>query len=170
MNHSRLFKYVTSTSKNLPLPEGFKLTVFGYQGKFNYNYIITVQLQDHVPYMRIMQKITQTQLVLSTHFLFSIFCPPKVLIHLRWLNSLEIKCLLTRRCFRMKYRIMGLPRCTLGGVRTARQCRRCKRCVFNPWARKIPLSKNGNPIQCSCLENSMGAQQATVYGATESQT
>ena len=31
---------------------------------------------------------------------------------------------------------------------------------------------NGNPLQCSCLENPVdrGASQATVYGVTKSQT
>ena len=51
MNHSGLFKSITSTIKNLPLSEGFKLTAFSYYSKFNYNYIITVQLQDHVSYV-----------------------------------------------------------------------------------------------------------------------
>ena len=41
-----------------------------------------------------------------------------------------------------------------------------KRHRFSPWVRKIPGVGNGNPLQYSCLENSMhgGAWQATVYG------
>ena len=33
---------------------------------------------------------------------------------------------------------------------------------FDPWVRKFPGEGNGNPLQCSCLENSMdrGALQA----------
>ena len=44
---------------------------------------------------------------------------------------------------------------------------------FNPWVRKIPWSRNGNPLQCSCLGNPMdrGAWQAIAYGiAKESDT
>ena len=35
-----------------------------------------------------------------------------------------------------------------------------------------PLEKNGNPLQYSCLENSMdkGAWRATVHGVAKSQT
>ena len=42
---------------------------------------------------------------------------------------------------------------------------------FNPWAEKIPWRGNGNPLQRSCLENSMdrGACWATVYGVAKSQ-
>ena len=41
-----------------------------------------------------------------------------------------------------------------------------------PGLGKSPGVGNGNPIQYSCLENSMdrGAWQATVLGATKSQT
>ena len=60
---------------------------------------------------------------------------------------------------------MGLPR-WLGGKESTCQCRRCKRCGLDPWVRKIPGVGNGNPPQCSCLENSMdrGTWQSTVYG------
>ena len=36
----------------------------------------------------------------------------------------------------------------------------------------IPGEGNGNPLQCSCLENPMdrGAWQATVHGVANSQT
>ena len=41
-----------------------------------------------------------------------------------------------------------------------------------PGSRRSPGERNGNPIQCSCLENSMdsGAWQATVHGVTKSWT
>ena len=44
-----------------------------------------------------------------------------------------------------------------------------KRCGFDPWVRKMPGVRNGNPLQYSCLENSMdgGACWATVYGVTK---
>ena len=43
---------------------------------------------------------------------------------------------------------------------------------FDPWIGKIPVEGNGNPLQYSCLENSMdgGAWWATVRGITKSQT
>ena len=42
---------------------------------------------------------------------------------------------------------------------------------FDAWVRKISW-RNGNPLQYSCLENSMdrGAWQATVHGMAESDT
>ena len=51
----------------------------------------------------------------------------------------------------------------LSGKESACQCRRL---VFNPWVGKIPGGEgNGNPLQHSCLENSMDrAWQATVHG------
>ena len=49
---------------------------------------------------------------------------------------------------------------------------RCKRRRFDPWVRKIPLSRKWQSLQYSCLENSMnrGAWQATVHGVEKSQT
>ena len=44
-----------------------------------------------------------------------------------------------------------------------------KRCGFDPWVRKMPGVRNGNPLQYSCLENSMdgGACWATCLAVTE---
>ena len=41
-----------------------------------------------------------------------------------------------------------------------------------PGLGRSPVEENGNPLQNSCLENSMerGARQATVHGITKSQT
>ena len=41
-----------------------------------------------------------------------------------------------------------------------------------PGSGRSPGEGNGNPFQCSCLENSMdgGAWQATVHGVTKNQT
>ena len=41
---------------------------------------------------------------------------------------------------------------------------------FYPWVRKIPWRRNWNPLQYSCLENSLdrGAWWAIVYGVSES--
>ena len=52
------------------------------------------------------------------------------------------------------------------------QCRRHKRCGFNPWIRKTPWMRNGNPLQYSCLENPMdrGAWQATAHRVAKSWT
>ena len=50
------------------------------------------------------------------------------------------------------------------------QSRRHRRQGFDPWTGKIPWRRNGNPLQCSCLENPMdrGAWRATVFGVAES--
>jgi len=47
-----------------------------------------------------------------------------------------------------------------------------RRTGFDPWVRKIPREGNGNPLQYSCLENTMdgGAWQATVHGVPKSLT
>ena len=52
------------------------------------------------------------------------------------------------------------------------KCRRCKRRGLNPWVRKLPGVGNGDPLQYSCLENSMdrGAEQGPVHEVTKSQT
>ena len=62
----------------------------------------------------------------------------------------------------------GFPGGT-SGKEPACQCRRHRRCRFDPWVRKIPWSKNGNPLQYSCLENLMDrwAWQVTVHGVTK---
>ena len=68
-------------------------------------------------------------------------------------------------------RLFGLPR-WFSGQDSACQCRWCGRRRFDPWVRKIPWRRKGNPIQYSCQENSVdrGAWQATVHGDTESDT
>ena len=65
----------------------------------------------------------------------------------------------------------GLPRWH-NGEESACQCGRCKSCRFDPQVRKIPWSRKWQPIQYSCLENSMdrGAWWATVHGVARSQT
>ena len=57
-------------------------------------------------------------------------------------------------------------------VESACQCRRCKRCKFYPGLGKSPGEGNGNPLQCSCLENPMdrGAWRATVHRIAKGQT
>ena len=63
----------------------------------------------------------------------------------------------------------GLPR-WLGGKESARQSGRHRKCRFSPWARRSPGEGNGDPLQCSCLENPVdkGAWQATVRGVAKS--
>ena len=58
------------------------------------------------------------------------------------------------------------------GKEHACQCRRHKRHGFNPWVGKIPWRRHGNPLQYSCLGNTInrGAWQATVHSVAESQT
>ena len=43
---------------------------------------------------------------------------------------------------------------------------KCRRRGFYPWVDEIPGVGNGNPLQYSCLGNSMdtGGYQATVHG------
>ena len=43
-------------------------------------------------------------------------------------------------------------------------------CGFSPWVGKIPGEENGNSLQYSCRENSIGAWRATVLGVSQSQT
>ena len=65
----------------------------------------------------------------------------------------------------------GLPR-WLSGKEPACQSRRQKRRRFHSWVRKIPGVGNGNPLQFSCLENSMdrGAWRAIVHRVAKSWT
>ena len=39
-----------------------------------------------------------------------------------------------------------------------------------PGSERSPVEGNGNPLQYSCLENSMNESLATVHGVTKSQT
>ena len=58
------------------------------------------------------------------------------------------------------------------GKESACQWKRCKRPGYNLWVWKTPGGGNGNPLQYSCLKNSMarGAWWATNYGVTKSRT
>ena len=44
------------------------------------------------------------------------------------------------RDYKILWKSSGFPR-WCSGKESACQCRRCKRCRFNPWVRKIPLSR-----------------------------
>ena len=50
--------------------------------------------------------------------------------------------------------------------------RKRKRGSIDPWVRKIPCRKDGNPLQYTCLEKPMdrGAWRGTVHGVAKSQT
>ena len=48
-------------------------------------------------------------------------------------------------------------------IEPACPCRRCKRCRLDPWVRKIPQRKHGNPLQYSCLENLHGQRSLVGY-------
>ena len=58
------------------------------------------------------------------------------------------------------------------GKESACQCRRQRDAGSVPGLGRSPRVGNGNPLQYSCLENSMdrGAWQATVHGTAKSQT
>ena len=69
-------------------------------------------------------------------------------------------------------RLLGIPRWHSGKESTC-QCKRHKRCGFNPRVRGKSLGvRNGNPLQYSCLENSMEREtwQATVHRVVHSRT
>ena len=58
------------------------------------------------------------------------------------------------------------------GKEPAYQHRRCQRHEFDPWVRKVPWRRHGNPPQYPCLENprDRGAWWATVHGITKTST
>ena len=58
------------------------------------------------------------------------------------------------------------------GEESAYQFRRCRRLRFDPWVGKIPGGGHGNPLQSSCLENSMDrrAWRPAVHRAAKSRT
>ena len=63
---------------------------------------------------------------------------------------------------------MGFP--SGSAVKNPTVIREHKRHGFDPWVGKIPGEGNGNPLQSSCLENSMdrGAWRAIVHGVAKS--
>ena len=65
--------------------------------------------------------------------------------------------------------IKGFPGGT-SGKESACQHRRLERCRLIPGSRRSLGEENGNPLQYSCLENSMdrGAWRATFYAVTKS--
>ena len=66
---------------------------------------------------------------------------------------------------------MGFPSGT-SGKEPACQCRRHRDVGLIPGSERSPGERNSNPLQYSCLENTMdrGAWWATVPGVTESET
>ena len=67
--------------------------------------------------------------------------------------------------------LMGFPGGT-NGKEPACQWQRLKRLSFDPWSGRAPGGGHGNPLQYSCLENSMdrGAWQAAVHKVAKSHT
>ena len=67
---------------------------------------------------------------------------------------------------------MGFP-CSASGRESAWQCRRCKRHRFNPWVRKIPLSRKWKPTPVFLPGKSQGQRRLAGYspwGPEESDT
>ena len=64
--------------------------------------------------------------------------------------------------------LWGIP----SGARGKEPACQCRRLRFNPWVRKIPWRRHGNPLQYSCLENptDRGAWSAIVHRVVKSQT
>ena len=65
----------------------------------------------------------------------------------------------------------GLPR-RLSGYKSTCQCRSCRQLGSIPGLGRTPGEGNGNPLQCSCLENpkDRGAWWAIAHGVAESRT
>ena len=65
----------------------------------------------------------------------------------------------------------GLPR-WFSAKESACQCGGHKKCGFDPWVRQIPWIRKWQPLQYSCLKNSMdrGAWWAAVCGLPKSWT
>ena len=49
-------------------------------------------------------------------------------------------------------------------------CLQCRRPRFDPWSGRAPGQGNGNPLQCSCLENSINRGAYTLWGLQASDT
>ena len=52
----------------------------------------------------------------------------------------------------MSSQVFGASQVELVGKEPAHKCRRHKRLRFDPWVRKIPWRRKGNPLQYSCLD------------------
>ena len=67
---------------------------------------------------------------------------------------------------------MKLPQSVTQSVLTYSSTCQYRRCKFHPCVGKNPGAGNGNPLQYSCLENSMdrAAYQAIVCGVANSRT
>ena len=91
-----------------------------------------------------------------THLLLVLSCPSS-LIEGPMEGAREMSNIVTN--------VSGLP-WGPSGKESACQCRRYR---FNPWVGKIPWNRKCNPLQYSCLENSMDRRVwwATVHGVTE---
>ena len=77
----------------------------------------------------------------------------------------------TRSESKLAYHLYGVPRWHSGEEKNLPSQAGDKRCRCNPWVGKIPWSGHGNPLQYSCLKNSMnrGAYWVTVHGVPKSQ-
>ena len=70
--------------------------------------------------------------------------------------------------YSIQQRSADLLKKTKHGSEWKRTCRQCRRPGFDPWVEKIPGEGNDNPLQYSCLENSM--DRGAPWGHKESDT
>ena len=110
------------------------------------------------------------------HLLFSFHCIHSLFLSLSCTLSLFFVCVILTyfywNIFDMQHCVyVSLPR-WLSGKEFTCQFKRWKRCRFYSWVWKTPEGGNSNPLQYSCLENSMDreAWQATVHGVSKSRT
>ena len=58
------------------------------------------------------------------------------------------------------------------GLKKKKKCLQCRRLGLIPGLERSSGEENGNPLQCSCLENSTdrGGWRATIHGVAKSRT
>ena len=105
-------------------------------------------------------------------------CSPEIICNGHWSKTLSNYWHVMLNPIRFSYPLLAIPEDSLirlshsWWLRQQSVSLQCSRPRFNPWLGRSPGEGNGNPLQYSCLENSMvgGAWWATVHGVAKSQT